>query len=293
LCDGSDKLRPSPDVLLAGPWHAGEFALLLETLDPQRRWPASATLADAVMKVSQSESPPELVFLAQERPGVDSQTDVERLREVAPLTRIIVVAGTWCEGELRTGRPLTGVLRLYWYELLPWWRSAIERVVSGASPPWSEPLTEVRAGQLVRYDKPAGGSGMAQQSNARAIAVNTKDYCAFEPLANGLRLWGWNCHWQPRHRPGLNEALGSPLAAAIWDGGQLNEDELQGLREFCNRMKRHETPLLLLLDFPRAEHLKTAVAIGAAAILAKPYQLSLLNNELARLVGIGALASRE
>jgi hypothetical protein len=285
FCGGSDTRMRSPDAHLAGPWHVGEFALLLKTLDPHR-WPASATLADAVMKVSQSDSPPELVLLAQGRPGVDSQTDVERLREVAPLTRIIVVAGTWCEGELRTGWPLTGVIRLYWYEFAAWWRAGLKRLARGAAPPWADPLYDVRAGQVLRFDfaerEPRIHSPQAPHDGV--VAIVTTDFAAFEALSLGLAALGWNCSWQPRHRATDRQSMPklAPIAG-IWDGGQLGDSEIQNLEAFCGRLQPFKAPVVALLDFPRAEHIWQAAAAGAGGVLNKPYQLALLHDELTGL----------
>jgi hypothetical protein len=50
-------------------------------------------------------------------------------------------------------------------------------------------------------------------------------------------------------------------------------------------------PVVALLDFPRAEHHCTLRELGAAAVFAKPYQLTLLDQELTRLANmVGSVA---
>ena len=138
-------------ISAVGPWEHAEFAALRAELDPQRQWTTVATLADLTAALADDSAenaaatnpfvplPPELVLLAQARPGADDPSQLERLRAVAPLTRVVVVAGSWCEGELRTGHPAAGVVRLYWYELASWWRAAVAEWEANETPAWSEP----------------------------------------------------------------------------------------------------------------------------------------------------------
>jgi AmiR/NasT family two-component response regulator len=76
------------------------------------------------------------------------------------------------------------------------------------------------------------------------------------------------------------------MVAAIWDGGQLSGGELAALREFAARVHTSHAaaPVIVLLDFPRVEHLQAARDAGAAAVLGKPYQVAHLVNELDRLI---------
>jgi CheY-like chemotaxis protein len=271
----------APTVLLAGPWLQAEFAAVRAEIDSTHQWPIARSLTAAIEQLRLEAAPPDLILLAQPRPGVDNQEDVERLRRLAPLIRIIVVAGSWCEGELRTGQPLTGVVRLYWYEFPPWWRANCRAAAAQHSPSWSEPLTEIRSGQFIRFD---AAIGTAAADRAGTIAVDSLDYSVFEALNGGLATYGWKCLWQPRHRPHLNRESPAPPTAALYDGAQLDPADLEALTELCTRMCAHHAPVIALVDFPRVEHIDMARKAGAAALLAKPCQLSLLADELARLV---------
>jgi CheY-like chemotaxis protein len=272
--------RTAPTVLLAGPWQHVEFAAVRAEMDTANQWPTFPSLAAAIEQLP-SESSPDLILLAQPRPAVDRQEHVERLRRIAPLARIILVAGTWCEGELRTGQPLTGVIRLYWYELPPWWRACCRQWARRESSPWAEPLTEIRPGQFLRVD----GAGPPHDHGDKLLplAIDATDYAVFEALKTGLASYGWTTIWQPRHRPQLNRELAEPPAAAIWDGSQLDPIELESLAQLGTRMAVDQAPVVALLDFPRVEHLSIAKAAGAAALLGKPYQLALLHDELTRV----------
>ncbi|MBL9163677.1 MAG: hypothetical protein JNL18_13165 [Planctomycetaceae bacterium] len=292
-----------PTLVAVGPWEQAEFAALRAELDPARQWPMVVTLEDLADALSGKQSdgtaatlgmgtlPPEVALLAQPRPGSDEQSQLERLRTLAPLTRVIVVAGTWCEGELRTGRPPTGVVRLYWYEFAAWWRAALAEWRSQGAPPWSAPLDDVRAGQATAVIKPRERDHVIP-ADEYVIAVDAVDFAVFETMAAVLGPYGWRCEWAPRHRPELGTSL-RPVAA-IWDGGQMSASELAALHEFAARLHRSDAaiPVIALLDFPRVEHLQAVHAAGAAAVLAKPYQVTQLVNELDRVIEATARIAR-
>jgi hypothetical protein len=272
---------PPPDLIAVGFWDSGEFALLRKQLDPEARWPHLPSLDAVIDRIAPEEKPPELVLLAQSRPtGGAEQALIEHLRVIAPLTRIIVVAGTWCEGELRTGRPLVGVIRLYWYEFAPWWQGALHQTAMGEAPPWSEPLDDVRAGQMSWRRHRRYESFQAPALDAQTVAIDSIDYAVYESLARLLSPFGCECVWQPRHRP--ERWTGEPTLG-IFDGAQLDAPELEQLRRFRCRLEQASAPVVLLLDFPREEHFQIAHTAGVTAILAKPYQADWLIEELTRL----------
>jgi hypothetical protein len=80
---------------------------------------------------------PELIVVAQSRPGAVGPGVFERLRRSAPMAGIVSLVGSWCEGEMRTGRPAVGVPRLYWYEFASWWRRQVALRTAGRCPEWA------------------------------------------------------------------------------------------------------------------------------------------------------------
>src|SRR5262245_51191431 len=63
---------------------------------------------------------PELIVLTQSRPGEVSCEAVDRLRSAAPLSRLVGLLGSWCEGEVRSGHPWPAVERVYWHQWPAW-----------------------------------------------------------------------------------------------------------------------------------------------------------------------------
>jgi hypothetical protein len=258
-----------PVVWFVGPWESAEFAGARPAIiDAKSCDFASPDTARAALAAG---APPEVVLLAQPRPGFWPQSEVDALLAAAPLARIVVVVGTWCEGEPRTGRPLVGALRLYWHELPAWWRQSLACRARGFAPHWSQP-----GGPRTRE---SSGVGVASHDllAGQTIVVDAVDFAVFEALAAALHPYGAASVWAPRGRGELEGA-----AAGIFDGSQLNSAEVADLRRFCARFDRRLAPVIVLVDFPRAEHFDVLREAGARALRGKPYSVAALAVELAR-----------
>lgn len=246
------------EAIAIGPWHVPEFAPALASIKQgQSSVHELADVEEACTLLTAPDTAPELILIAQRLPGAIRRQQVDRLQQLAPLARIVVVAGSWCEGELRTGDPPLGTLRLYWYELMPWWNAALRRLSAGLCPAWSAPLDHAQAG---RYAIDATIENLVVP---RSVAIEADDYTVFACLADALAASGSTATWVRSSDP-----IGA--AAGIWDGGQLSDRELQQLFRFCQQV---EGPVVALLDFPRVEHVEKARSAGAKAVFGKPYVL--------------------
>lgn len=242
-------------ALAVGPWHTPQFSAALAEVQELQSCRKSTTIEEACELLAAVEIAPELILLAQPLPGAVRQRDVDRLQRLAPLARVVIVAGTWCEGELRTGLPPVGALRLYWYELAPWWYAAERRLAAGLASAWSAPLDHPQAG---RYVASRSANELAVPS---PVAVHADDFSVYETLADALAVEGVEAIW-------TRGTTTSSARAGIWDGGQLSDRELERLRRCCTQVAG---PVVAMLDFPRVEHIAQARAAGAVAVFAKPY----------------------
>jgi hypothetical protein len=277
-----DRRAAQPTVWVVGPWTRGEFSSVRDRLDPGHAWVDVSTLAGATARIDGGELPPEVLLLAQPRPGVNAQEHLDRLYATAPLVRVAVVAGTWCEGEMRTGRPLQGSLRLYWHELPAWWEGAQRDRSAGRAPPWSLPVEPWAAAAW--RDHP--GAGMDAQAARAVVAIDARDFATFETLSAALAGLGWRCIWTPRGRKLADAGRASDAASAtagIWDGGQLDPAECNALQRFCKQFGVQPAPVIAMVDFPRLEHLELVRTAGASAIMGKPYAITALAAELGAL----------
>ncbi len=272
---GTATVKAKAQVLLVGDWQHREFAAASANISDTYDWPHATNINEACDLLSHCFQPPELILLAQPLPGLFRQADIDRLQQLVPLTRLVLVAGSWCEGELRTGSPPNGIIRLYWYELASWWQAAIDRRDAGLCPPWSLPLDHAQAGRC----SSANDLSQSKNSSLLSVLIDAADFAVYETLSTALDNYGINSSWKfqdenatapaPAPAPAPANANANANAnAGIWDGGQLSDCERTRLTNFCCQV---DGPVIALLDFPRIEHFAQAQAAGAAAVLAKPY----------------------
>ena len=263
----STSVGAKMQVLTVGDWKLREFVAATGDITDARGWSSVTDIDQACQLLQNCQQPPELIFLAQPQPGLFCQEEIDRLQQLVPLTRLVIVAGSWCEGELRTGSPPSGVLRLYWYELAPWWHAAIRRRDAGQCPPWSLPLDHLQAGRW------SFANDLSSDGSLLSVRIDAADYAVYETLSSALGEYNISSSWQGRNESVASptqvaSAIAAPATVGIWDGGQLNACELDRLEQFC---RQTNGSVIVLLDFPRIEHLQQAEAAGAAAVFAKPY----------------------
>ena len=196
---------------------------------------------------------PELIVVAQSRPGTIGLRAIERLRRSAPLAGMVALLGSWCEGETRTGRPAAGVRRLYWYEFPCWWRRQLALREAGQCPEWA--WGEDR-GLMIADCR------LEERSNRFVLETNRWDTAA--TLEDLLKSVGGETIWL---RPGSEHVAIRGVAAGIWEGGQLNDAEAERLTACCARLAAVNAPVVALLDFPRRDRCEVARRAGAAAVL--------------------------
>jgi hypothetical protein len=239
---------PLLTVLAIGPWDRGEFALVVSKLNSSGDWLNCDNCDVATKMLLESEFAPELILIAQTLPGSVRQDEVEALRSAAPLAQIVIVAGSWCEGELRTGTPTGGVLRMYWHEFANWWP---EREFS-----------ECLDGPL------AACSSHVNITNEQSgiVAIYTPSLASFEALASTLALSGFDAQWIRK-----TDTMPEDATIGIWDGGQFDATELAELQVFAAEVRRRDGQLVVLLDYPRKQHFEILQQIGCSSVFGKPY----------------------
>src|SRR5690349_18203391 len=92
--DAASRDASSLAVAAVGPWGTAEFRSLHAELDPRAQWPTHATLAQALEDATLCAAPPDVILVAQPRPGMIEQLDIECAARQWPLARIVVVAGS-------------------------------------------------------------------------------------------------------------------------------------------------------------------------------------------------------
>ena len=257
-----------------------DFAESLATVEGE------ATLARLALPIS----PPavwDLLLVCQARPGSLRPEWLAPWQSRQPLAGQVVLLGSWCEGETRTGRPLEGLRRLFWYDFAPWWNLAQTAWQAGAPTEWQYPPGDyppaAKANSTGTGCEPNGmgseprGTGCEPVLPIQRGGVGGDDYATASTLIDLCQASGFAAEWYPH---GGVWRVGEPLEAGIWVGGMLDEREVSSLRRFRRRLLP-AAPLLVLLDFPRRERVAQALALGATAVLGKPWQMEHLLAALA------------
>ncbi len=259
-----------PVIYLAGPWERNEFARVHAAWTEQARIVLFSRTQELLGAVERGSCDPAYILLAQSRPGTYPQSLVERLRDVAPLTTVIVVLGSWCEGETRSGVPLGDVHRVPWYALPlgSCWRNDSSTV-------FQMPLTTGFDERLERE------LASCRSMPARRIAVYSADPSQAAALCESLRGFG--------HEAILANELADPQGchAAVWDdAGGMRTTRIASVDFVRTFGFSRRMPRVALRTFPRSHQANRDRDAGFSATLPKPFHLAQLLRQLETAIAL-------
>jgi DNA-binding NarL/FixJ family response regulator len=247
-------LPHDPSVLVVGDAEHAELRSAVDLLRETACVSVASHAEQAAADLAQAAQPPELVVLAQSRPGTVHPRALRRLEQLAPLAGVVALLGSWCEGQARSSRPTGGVQRLYWYDFAIWWARQLAHRRAGRGPDWARPEEGAR-----NEDREASRNGF--------ILLSTAEWETATALADELASQGYATAWQPPGRRVVHHGA----TAGIWEGGQLDDREASRLTAFCRQLAREDAPVVALLDFPRHNRCRCALEAGASVVLGKPW----------------------
>jgi|GEM_PF-473272 len=201
---------------------------------------------------------PDVIVVVQSRPGQIHPQQIEQLHAASPLARLVVLAGSWCEGELRSGRPASGVIRVLWHQ---WQPQLIPFLQPGTQPvpnAWQMPRTASLDERL------AATVGSCWPRREGLIAIHTDCFESFSALSEACCAGGYATVWYLAE--GSVAARG--VIAAVADGVGCDADGVRLLQQIvrCHR----PAPVIALLDFVRRQDFDLAKSAGVSAVVAKP-----------------------
>jgi len=272
-------LQPSTNddaisILLIGDTDHREFSRARDSLDALGRVTGVGNAEAAAELLADGEVVAEVIVVAQAYPSQFSHAAIDRIRRLAPLARVLGLMGSWCEGEMRSGKPWPGVLRVYWHQWPPRCDREISRMLRGQCSAWGLPITATDEERLLAAsdERASDATGM--------IAVYTRRFLMADWLATACGSRGQSTVWlRPPRLARVDRAT-----AAIFDGSALDDGELAKLKHLVVMLA--PAPVVVLLDFPRVEGHRRAIAAGAATVLSKPLLVDDLFWELDRLLSV-------
>lgn len=251
--DHSDRIS----ILALGDWGQAEFRDARAHLTASGDVVDAATVDEAVGLLDAGRFAPAVVVVAESHPGEFSVDGLDRVRRSAPLARIVGLLGSWCEGEIRSGRPWPGVIRVYWHQ----WGAQAGRELAGlhGRGSWSLPSTASDEERLLI----AAPHGVEPRNGLVALCVEQLE--TYDWLSEALARRGYSITWVRSGRTaGVDGAV-----AAVFDVPSAGEAWLARLGE-VHAALGPSVPIVALVGFPRVEDHRRLRAAGAAAVLSKP-----------------------
>jgi hypothetical protein len=244
--------------LLLGEMDRSEFCQARETLAAVGQVVHTRNMDEASAALTDPRSVPELIVIIQSFPGQFSHTQIDCLRRLAPLCRIVALLGSWCEGESRSGHPCPGVIRIYWHQWVARAGRELSWMARGEPSAWSLPLTAAEEERLLTQ------ALVPWSARQGLIAIYSRRGEMADWLSSACRDRGYSTVWLRPPNPARVEGA----AAGFFDGSDLRGMECEELS--CLSATLSPAPVVVLLDFPRIEDARRARAAGAAAMLSKP-----------------------
>ena len=139
--------RNAVSVLVIGNHEHWEFCDCLRALKDK----ASCRLIpfESINQLGDDFGTVDAIVAFQTRPGELSHDLFQHLQKVAPLSPVVMVLGSWCEGEMRSGFPPEGVLRFYWHQFEAHWFDFVTSMASDSITNWHCPATMTHADRLL------------------------------------------------------------------------------------------------------------------------------------------------
>jgi CheY-like chemotaxis protein len=258
-------LMPSElSLLVIGEVGRAEFQAAYASLTAQWSTTAVADVNAALQWLSDHDAPA-LIVLAESRPGEFSAQAVETLRQRAPLARWWSLAGSWCEGESRSGKPAPGVLRSYWHQ----WPARVgaeqARQAAGRPPAWTLPQT---AGEEERC---LWAAAEPCDKRTSTVLIRGASRQAVEALAAACRLRGKVPIDVGMHSENDEAVSAVSPAVMLWD----TTAERAGRADLVASMRAAGggAPIVAVVGFPRADQVERILAAGCSGIVSKPFRL--------------------
>jgi len=265
------------ETLLLGDYHHNEFSDAVAWLEQRTQLTTVGSFQEAEPLLR--EKHPRVVVLAQSRPGMFPRDSVDMLQATAPHSRWTLLLGSLCEGEMRTGEPYPGMLRVPWSVWEPWAEREFEMLAQGELSVWSLPLTAVEVDRMLAL------SARHLPSGAAELLVVADDLLTYESISDPCLAGGYLTRWLTPHEAAANEEAGldGPLVGAIIVdlAGKVSvaKDRIRELRA-----QFEEVPIIALVNFPRGDDARELYSLGVQHTISKPWAIEDLLGVLANCI---------
>lgn len=242
-----------PRVIYVGDREWPEFAEPLHWLAARANVLFARDVESAVAMLKLQQNPADLLIVAQLRPGEYTHSSFDSLRRAAPLAPIVCLLASYCQGEMRTGKPWPGAPRVYAPQFIARVGQQFERLESQDGSAWSLPFSKTEEDRLL------ASSPIDERRFMARVAVFSDQRETSNALCDLFSFAGCT----------VVDRSGDDVDVAIWD---CQGDFLASQSSFERLVERWpRTARIVLMGFPRVDNQAAALTSGAAAVVSKPF----------------------
>lgn len=266
-------------ILVTGDYWSSEFKDLiggslasttLVTLD-KFLYLAEPDLSVTVPSVVGGEETFDLVVIAQSRQGQFDQTLIDAVKSFAGTTPVVMMLGSWCEGELRSDQPAEGVTRVFWHQWRGRFNTFLSHLADNGVTLWHGADTKTDADRI----SAASAVEIGSAAEKLCIGISAGNVEAYDSLSASIQSWGWKTRWVERTD---TSNLAGAINALCIDANSLDdrlEKRIAWLKE-----RVFDVPLVLSLNFPRKNEVFKLDNLGVSHVVSKPFELNDLRNAI-------------
>lgn len=256
------------DVLITGDYWHRDFKAFLSEFDHVKLMP--------IKQVANSNETFDLIIIAQSRPGQYPLETVQQIQIKFPNSPIVSLSGSWCEGELRTGKPWPGVIRILWHQWLGQFERFMEQLNVNGVTDWHLPRTATPADRILQqhppHTNPTTRHSKTDSNSTRnsLVGISARTHALFDMLRDVIESIGLECYWI--ERGDRNQQDLSCVDRICVDGDSLTPE----LEERIDRLQAQypTAELVVFLNFPRIEDRQTLQTKGIRWLISKPFELA-------------------
>ena len=239
-------------TLVTGDFKAEEFSRVFENNKSLKAVELSELLqADSSFDKNAS---PDLIVLCQSRRGTVLPAANEQLISMFPLAARVVLLGSYCEGERRSGKPLEGWHRRFWYQWPAFFGLFEFALLEGIDHPCQLPSTASASDLLlseISFAEFADGQQPSIELNCRWDSERQWFVDLFEHFGCQVFLDRENSQ--------------SDILLVVRDS--LDDQTVGEIKALCDR----DRPVCLTLNFPRIQEWNLAFEMGIASLFGRPF----------------------
>ena len=214
----------------------------------------------------------DLIVVAQARRGQYSVEQIEKLQALYSGIPMISLLGSWCEGESRSGTPWPGVTRVYWHQWEGRYQKFAQQLTESGITEWHIPRTASIADRIMNTKR------ISSPNDIGRIAVSAWTNTSFAMVDDAINHFGWTSCWVERSI--WNAETVSSVDAICIEADSWCDDLLNRI----NWVRREvpQTPMVLILNYPRTDEIAKIKAAGISEVVSKPFELDELQKAIVR-----------